>query len=158
MSTAPRLPAALLDWSAYARVLLAHTQPSTGRRLSPDAIERFEEALQDDRLRVCPPFRLEALYSARTAADFAALSEELDGLCQAAGDAETWQLAERAQRELADDKSVSHRVAPADLLTAAIASQHDLGVLHYDSDYDLIADHTSLDFASVWITPPGSTD
>jgi predicted nucleic acid-binding protein len=158
MSAGSSWPAALLDWSAYARVVLAHTRPGTGRRLSPDAIERFEDALQDDRLSVCPPFRLEALYSARTKADFSALSEELEGFCQAPGDAATWLLAEQAQRELAEKHSVSHRVAPADLLTAAIASQHGLGVLHYDNDYDLIAGHTSLDFESVWIAPPGSAD
>ncbi len=49
-------------------------------------------------------------------------------------------------------------MAPADFLTAAIVAQHELGVLHYDSDYDLIADHTSLEFESVWIAPPGSAD
>ena len=111
-----------------------------------------------DRLSVCSPFRLEALHSARTKADFSALSEELEDFRQAPGDAAAWLLAEQAQRELADQGSVSHRVAPADLLTAAIAAQHDLGVLHYDSDYDLIAEHTSLEFESVWIAPPGSAD
>jgi hypothetical protein len=29
-------------------------------------------------------------------------------------------------------------------------------VLHYDGDYDVIAGHTELDFASVWLGPPGS--
>ena len=50
-----------------------------------------------------------------------------------------------AQRELAENPAVSHRISSPDLLLASIASQHGLGVLHYDSDYDLLAEHTSLD-------------
>jgi hypothetical protein len=30
-----------------------------------------------------------------------------------------------------------------------------MGVLHYDSDYDLLVEHTSLEFASEWLTEPG---
>ena len=158
VSAAAALPPVLLDWSAYARVVLACTRSDAGRRLNPDAIERFDEAVREDRLHVSPPFRLEARYSARTATDFAALSSHLDDFRQAGGDAETWLLAERAQHELADDPSVSHRVRLPDLLLAAIASRHSLGVLHYDGDYDLIAAHTALDFESVWIAPAGSVD
>jgi hypothetical protein len=29
-------------------------------------------------------------------------------------------------------------------------------VLHYDSDFDLIAEHTELEFESRWISPRGS--
>jgi hypothetical protein len=28
-----------------------------------------------------------------------------------------------------------------------------MGVLHYDHDYDRIAEHGGLDFASVWVGP-----
>jgi hypothetical protein len=156
--TLPPIEAALLDWSAYTRVLLATSHPEGGRRLSPDQLEAFEEAVLADHLHVCTPFRLEARYSARTAKDFLAFSEDLDGFRQAAADAETWLLAERAQRDLAEDSAVSHRVKLADLLVAAVAAQHRIGVLHYDADYDLIAHHTKLDFESVWIAPAGSID
>jgi predicted nucleic acid-binding protein len=121
-------------------------------------MKAFEEAALADCLHVCTPFRLEARFSARTADDFVSLSEDLDGFRQALADAETWLLAERAQSELAENPAVSHRVKLADLLVAAIASQHRLGVLHYDADYDLIADHSELDFESVWIAPRGSID
>ncbi len=33
-----------------------------------------------------------------------------------------------------------------------------LGVLHYDRDYDTIAEHTSLRFKSIWVAPKGSID
>jgi predicted nucleic acid-binding protein len=68
-----------------------------------------------DRLHVCAPFRLEARYSARTTEDFLALSEDLEGFHRADADSETWLLTERAQRDLAKDPAVSHRVKLADL-------------------------------------------
>ena len=148
----------LLDWSAYTRVLLATSRPGGGIRLNPSQVKAFEEAVLADRFYVCTPFRLEARFSARTAGDFASLSEDLDGFRQANADAETWLLAERAQRDLAEDPTVSHRVKLADLLVAAIASQRQLGVLHYDADYDLIAAHSKLEFESAWIAPRGSID
>jgi predicted nucleic acid-binding protein len=158
MTTDPALPPALLDWSAYVRVALAQMRPERGRRLGKAALDDFKDAVRADRLYVSPPFRLEARYSALTAAQFDVLSEYLDDFRAAHGDADTWPLAEKAQRELADNPSLSHRVAPNDLLLAAIASQHGLGILHYDSDFDLLAKHTTLDFESVWIAPAGSVD
>ncbi|HEV7769809.1 MAG TPA: hypothetical protein VGO66_04005 [Solirubrobacterales bacterium] len=101
---------------------------------------------------------MEALHSARATTDFALLSNRLDALHQAEGDSDTWLIAERSQRELAEDPAVSHRISVVDLLLATIASQHGLGVLHYDGDYDLLAAHTSLEFESFWIAPAGSVD
>jgi predicted nucleic acid-binding protein len=49
-----------------------------------------------------------------------------------------------------------HRLAPVDILVAAIAHRHDVGVLHYDRDYDLIASKTSLDFESAWLAKRGT--
>jgi predicted nucleic acid-binding protein len=60
-----------------------------------------------------------------------------------------------AQAELAATPGISHRVKPVDLLIASIASTEGLGVLHYDHDYDLIVEHTSLSFPSVWVAPRG---
>jgi predicted nucleic acid-binding protein len=147
----------LLDWSAYARVLLAHRRGGSGR-LTADQLDTFAAALLADELHVCSPFRLEARYSARSPNDFGAISAQLDGFRQARADDETWRLAEHAQARLADAPGVSHRVKLADLLVAAIAHQHGLGILHYDADYDTIAAHGSLSFDSRWIAPRGSID
>jgi hypothetical protein len=38
---------------------------------------------------------------------------------------------------------------------AAIADRYRFGVLHYDRDYDLIAEKTDLDFESAWLVPAG---
>ena len=39
---------------------------------------------------------------------------------------------------------------------AALADRHRLAVLHYDHDYDLIAENTDLAFHSVWLAPRGT--
>jgi len=148
----------LLDWSAYTRVLVARRRGPGGGRLTADQLALFDTAVLDDELYVCPPFRLEARYSARSAGDFRALSLELDGFRQAPADGSTWELAETAQQALADDRAVSHRVKLVDLLVAAIAHQHGLGVLHYDRDYETIADSSGLAVEHVWIAPRGTVD
>jgi predicted nucleic acid-binding protein len=45
-------------------------------------------------------------------------------------------MALTAQAELAATPGISHRVKPVDLPIASIATTEDLGVLHYDHDYD----------------------
>jgi len=39
---------------------------------------------------------------------------------------------------------------------AAIAHRHEVAVLHYDRDYDLIKSKTNLDFESVWLARRGT--
>jgi hypothetical protein len=41
-------------------------------------------------------------------------------------------------------------------MIAACAHRAEAGVLHYDRDYDVLAEHTDLTFESVWLAPPGS--
>ena len=43
-------------------------------------------------------------------------------------------------------------------MIAAIADRHGVGILHYDSDYDVIRERTDLRFESVWLAPRGSLD
>lgn len=138
----------LLDNSAWARVGLG--------RLQPEDQERFAEAVRGDEIIVSAPFALEALYSARDADDFRELAEELGGFREVGADDRTWRLAAQAQAALAASPAVSHRVKPIDLLLAAVADQHALGVLHYDHDYDTIREHSPLAFRSVWIAERGS--
>jgi predicted nucleic acid-binding protein len=44
----------------------------------------------------------------------------------------------------------------ADLLIAATAERHKVTVLHYDEDYDQIAEITG--YPSRWVTEPGTAD
>jgi predicted nucleic acid-binding protein len=138
----------LLDNSAWARVGLSRL-PAADR-------DRFEHGVRADELVVCPPFALEALYSARGPQDYRQLAAELSGFREVPANQRTWQIAAEAQAALAADVAVSHRVKPIDLLLAAVADQHALGILHYDHDYDTIDDHTPLTFRSIWVAPRGS--
>ena len=142
--------ALLLDMSAWARVLLD--------RLGSSELSRFETAARAGEIMASEPFKLEALNSARGRDDYARLAERLAALPPAAGGPATLRLALDAQAELAHTPGVSHRVKPVDLLVAAIAHEHAVGVLHYDHDYDVIAEHSGLRVRSVWIAPRGSID
>ena len=140
----------LIDHSVWARA-------SDGRLAGPPR-ERFEEALAAGELWSCPPALLEMRYSAQDSRHFAAIAEELDALEHAPLTSEAAASALIAQAALAETPGISHRVKPVDLLIAAIGAVTNIGVLHYDHDYDTIAKHTPLAFASTWVAPRGSVD
>ncbi len=140
--------ALLVDNSVWARLL--------DGRLAGVHRKAFDAALAAGELWTCPPTLLEMRYSARDEHDFARTAKRLDALSHAPLDAGAGRAALVAQAELAAAAEISHRVKPVDLLIAAIASANALGVLHQDRDYDTIAEHTSLEFESVWAGPRGS--
>ena len=112
------------------------------------------DAIEAGLIATCLPFLLEAGYSARSARDHATLLGELAGLPRLRIDEEVEQRALDAQSQLA--QVGHHRLPPVDLLVAAVADRHGVGVLHYDHDYDLLAEKTDLRFDSVWLAPAGS--
>jgi predicted nucleic acid-binding protein len=138
----------LFDSSVWARLL--------DGRLAGPAREAFEAALVANELWTCTPTLLEMRYSARDSDGFAITAKRLDALPQARSTAEAAATAITAQAELAATPGISHRVKPVDLLIASIASTEGLGVLHYDHDYDIIVEHTSLSFSSVWVALRGT--
>jgi predicted nucleic acid-binding protein len=107
----------------------------------------------DLELATCLPFLLEAGYSARSGRERSAMMADLAKLPRVVIDKEIEAAALDAQRELADVGH--HRLPPADLVIAACADAAGMGVLHYDSDYDLLLEHTSLTFQSEWLAQPG---
>jgi predicted nucleic acid-binding protein len=136
----------LLDNSAWARLADA--------ALNDDRLAEIADALEAGRITTCLPFLLEAGYSARSARDHDQLCAELLALPHYAIDETVEQRALDAQRQIA--RAGHHRLPPVDVLVAAIADRHRLGVLHYDRDYDVLAEKTDLRFASVWLAPAGS--
>jgi predicted nucleic acid-binding protein len=134
----------LIDNSAWARWT------------KPGARERLASTFEAGEIMVCLPFLLEAGYSARNTAQHQALIADLSLLPRVELGPDIERLALRAQSELA--AVGHHRLPPTDLVIAACAHHSGYGVLHYDRDYDVIAAHTSLDFASEWVAPPGSLD
>jgi predicted nucleic acid-binding protein len=136
----------LLDNSAWARL----ADPA----LSAERVAEIADAIEGGQVACCLPFLLEAGYSARDARGHDALLAELLALPRFEIDAAVERRAVDAQRQLA--RVGHHRLPPVDLLVAAIADRHELGVLHYDHDYDLLADKTDLQFESVWLAPRGA--
>jgi predicted nucleic acid-binding protein len=136
----------LLDNSAWARL----AQRVVPRHRATTIVKWIDQG----EIAVCLPFLLEAGYSARSAADRKALMARFDRLPRIAIDGEVERAALQAQRELAE--IVHHRLSPMDVMIAACAHRAEGGVLHYDGDYDLLAEHTSLVFESEWLAAPGT--
>ena len=139
-------PRLLLDNSAWARL--------GDPRLADERAAEIADALEDGKIGACLPFLLEAGYSAHNAREHNRLLGELRALPQLGIDDVVEQRALGAQAQLA--RAGHHRLPPVDLIIAALADRHGLGILHYDHDYDLIAERTDLMFGSVWLAPRGS--
>lgn len=136
----------LLDNSAWAR--LGDASLPAGRA------DEIASSLEAGRIGVCLPFLLEAGYSARSAEDHDELIDELLALPQIPIDEEIERRAVDAQRQLA--RAGHHRLPPVDLILAALADRHGIGILHYDADFDIIGTKTDLRFESVWLAPRGT--
>lgn len=115
-------------------------------------------ALEEGRLYRSPILEFEVLYSARNAREYAELREELEALRPLELSEAVVGAALEAQAKLARRAAGFHRLPHQDYLVAAIAAAHQLGVLHYDTDFDRIAEHSSLAFESVWIAPAGTLE
>jgi predicted nucleic acid-binding protein len=106
-----------------------------------------------DQLFLCPPVRLELLYSAQSPAGYEALSEDLSTIPELPLDHQVCVAAERTQALLAS-RSQHRGPAPMDLLIAATAEAYDVTLLHYDRHFDAIAAVTGQRME--WLAPRGS--
>jgi len=131
----------LIDKSVLARMSLEPVR----ERLAP-IIEAGEAA-------TCAVIDLEVLYSARSLADYdeirrrRALAYESVPITE-----KTLERALTIQGELA--KTGHHRVPIPDLIIAAVAEAMGLVILHYDSDYEIIAKVTEQPVE--WVVRRGS--
>lgn len=136
------MPTFLADKSAFAR-----------RETRPEVRDVLEPLLVVGEIATCGIVNLELLYSARDRATYRALVEALRGVPQASIDDAVINRALEVQAMLA--KRSQHRAVPLpDLLLAACAEQANLTVLHYDADFERIAELT--DQPTQWIVPRGS--
>jgi predicted nucleic acid-binding protein len=132
---------------------LADRSALTRRDTQPAVRELVEPLLLAGRIATCGLVDLELLYSARDPASYARLAAALQGMPRVPLSEAIVERASAVQAELA---AVSqHRGVPLpDLLIAACAEHHGLTVLHYDADYDRIAEITRQPVR--WVVPPGS--
>jgi predicted nucleic acid-binding protein len=125
------------------------------RRAYPELRRAFDTILVDGEVATCDMVRLELLYSARNPVEFAEIREELAALPDCPIAQRQWQRAMWVYEQLsarggAHQRSVKH----PDLLIAAAAEAADLTILHYDEDYDRIAEITGQ--PTRWLAPAGS--
>jgi len=86
---------------------------------------------------------LELLWSARDAVHFASIRVGLEAMREAPMGQRVWRRATDVLELLAEAGPLHHRrVGLPDLLIAAAAELAELPVLHYDRDFDLIAEVT----------------
>jgi predicted nucleic acid-binding protein len=94
----------------------------------------------DGPLMLCEVGLLEHLYSTKNARDYDRLESILrNNFAVLASPADVLVQAQSLQRELAHHRGLWHRRPIPDLLIAVTALHHDVGVVHADGDFDLIA-------------------
>ena len=134
-------PAYLVDKSALARM----RQPSVAARLLP--------LLEAGDVAISGVLELEVLYSARGHADLVAVRDELRGYPRLQFEEADFERAADVMELLA--RRGQHRAAGLpDLVQAALAERRGAIVLHYDSDFDLLATMTGQ--PAEWVVPRGS--
>lgn len=123
------------------------------RRGIPAVGERLTPLLEAGLVARCTPTDLEAGYSARSVDDFLRIRDQRA----------TWPLVAMDQSVLDDAYNVQGRLARRgqqrgvpipDLLIAAAAASAGLVVLHYDRDFERIAEVTGQPVE--WVVVPGS--
>jgi predicted nucleic acid-binding protein len=140
--------------AAWGELPLVVDTSAWSRARHPAVSEDWVGALLAGRLRVSPIARLEILLSARSGKDFDALAEKLAALRTAPLTAAIARAAEDAMRTLAHRSADAQRIPIVDYLIAAAAQEAGAAVLHYDRDYDTLAE--VMTFESAWLAPPGS--
>jgi predicted nucleic acid-binding protein len=136
----------LLDNSAWSE--LSYERVALARR------EEVSQWMEEGEVAVCLPFILEAGYSAQSAIKHREMMSDFAELPTVTITTDVERLALQTQRELAEIGH--HRLAPMDVMIAACAHKAEAGILHYDGDYDILAEKTSLVFESEWLAPRGS--
>ncbi len=126
----------------------------------PDAPEPIQEewrrAVRGGQILDNAVVRLELLYSTRDIGEYEALEERLDALPRHIPVTATICVAAlTALRELAAKQPKYHRVKTPDVLIAASAQEHAVGVLHCDGHYERLAE--VMAFEHRWLVPRGSS-
>jgi predicted nucleic acid-binding protein len=125
------------------------------RVVGGDTRQAFDEAVVEGAIATCDMVRLELLHSARTVGEFEALRDDLGALPDCPIGKAQWDRALEVYAKLVSKAGLHHRaVKHPDLLIAAAAEAAAVPVVHYDEDYDLIAQVTGQEVR--WLAPRGS--
>ncbi len=128
-------------------LILAARDQSTARDLA--------DALAADEVAITEPILLEYLNGARNIAEYDRFARGLRAARLVRTTTADWDRALEVHRSFAESGPGHRRsVRLADLIIAAAAERHGLPIVHYDADYDRIADVTGQ--ATRWVAPRGS--
>lgn len=135
-----------------AGVFLVDTSARVIAAREPAAAKVLTALADANQVAWCDPLALELLYSARNTQEFASIRNALSGLPKLEMSEEITARAVEVMAMLMPRGW--HRQGTVDLLVAATAEAHGAAVLHYDSDYDRIAEVTGQ--LARWIVPRGT--
>ena len=131
----------LLDKSAWVRLTV------------PAVYQRWGADLTRGRLAVTGIGMLEILVSAQSSASFVSVRSALGAMPRLAVTETIIERALDVQQSMVS-RGTHRAPSPADFILAACAEANELAVLHFDKDFDLIAEVTGQ--RSEWILPHGS--
>ncbi len=117
----------------------------------------FADRLEKGQIALCDMVALEILHTAGTPERYLALESRLRLAPWLRMDQWEWARALKVYGLLAEQGDQRHRsVKHADLLIAACAEHHGVGLVHYDRDFDAIAAVTGQQ--ARWAAPRGSLE
>lgn len=129
----------LLDKSAWAQA-----------QFSTDVATHLADLIRQGRLALCTTTALEILYSSRNPAEYERDHAQLTRL--------PWRDLSAPRRALELQRALAergwHRTPLPDVVIAATAGEHHLAILHYDSDYERIAEIAGA--GHEWVLPRGT--
>lgn len=131
------------DTSVFARL----TKPIVAARFAPLAATAS--------VAICAPVAFEIGYSARSHDDYVAITDRLTAFPALRVTDADHRRALDVQASLAA-RGQQRALSLVDALVAAVAEARALTVLHYDGDFELVADVTGQ--TQEWIVPRGSAD
>jgi len=148
------MPGESEDSGPWGELPLVVDNSAWSRADRPEIRDDWNRALKADRFRIAPPARLEILYRARNGTIFDELAQQLSALRVAPMTPSVIRAAEDAMRTLAHRTDGAQRLPLVDYLLAAAAQHTVSAVLHYDHDFDTLAE--IMGFESIWLAPRGS--
>ncbi|MCP3819863.1 PIN domain nuclease [Streptomyces sp. A3M-1-3] len=119
------------------------------------AAELLDDLEERGLLAICAPIEYEMVYSARNKEEATRLRSWLRGFDYAFCNEEQHERALAIQNE-ALTRGFHRALSFTDLLIAAVAEHEGLTILHYDGDFDMIAEITGQ--WTRWVAEPGTAD
>jgi predicted nucleic acid-binding protein len=126
-----------------------------GRLSKPSVAAAFAPLAAAGLVGLCAPVAFELGYSARSPDDYRALADRLSSFPAVPTTDADHRRALEVQAALAA-RSQHRALSLVDGLVAAAAEARDLAVLHYDADFELVAEVTGQ--AHEWVVPRGTAD